>query len=243
MAETRFDDWIADRYAVLWPELFEADAIEPVVALLADLSGTGHALEFGVGTGRIALPLARHGVPVHGVDLSGPMVARLNAQKPPPNLQTTIGDFATARVPGTFRLVYLLRNTITNLTTQDEQVAAFANAAAHLEPGGYFLIENYVPVLQRLPPGETRHVFAATPSHVAFEEYDLAAQIAVSHHYWVVDGQLHRFSSPHRYVWPAELDLMARLAGMTLRHRWADWHRAAFTADSAEHISVWERAR
>ena len=154
----------------------------------------------------------------------------------------TLGDFASTAVTGEFTLVYLLRNTITNLTTQDQQVEAFRNAAGHLQPGGVFVIENYVPELQRLPPGETRHVFMATPAHVGFEEYDVANQIAVSHHYWVIDGQLEQFSSPHRYVWPAELDLMARLAGLTLRDRWSNWGREPFTSASRSHISVWEKA-
>ena len=153
----------------------------------------------------------------------------------------TIGDFATTALARAFTLAYLLRNTITNLTTQDEQVECFRNVAEHLEPGGSFVIENYIPELQRLPPGETVHVFTATPSHVGFEEYNVATQIAVSHHYWVIDGHLKTYSSPHRYVWPSELDLMARLGGMTLRERWSDWHREPFTRDSRNHISVWEK--
>lgn len=148
---------------------------------------------------------------------------------------------ATTTVDATFRLAYLVRNTITNLTTQDEQVACFSNAAAHLEPGGCFVIEVYVPELQRLPPGETTHVFAATPTHLGFAEYDVATQIAWSHHYWTVDGQLEIFSAPFRYVWPAELDLMARIAGMRLRERWSDWHRAPFTGNCRSHVSVWEK--
>ena len=142
---------------------------------------------------------------------------------------------------GTFRLAYLVRNTITNLTTQDEQVACFRNVAAHLEPGGCFVIEVYIPELQRLPPGETIHAFTVTPTHLGFEEYDLASQIAISHHYLVTDGQLETFSAPFRYVWPSELDLMARLAGMTLRERWNDWNRGPFTSESRQHISVWEK--
>src|SRR5262249_54270577 len=152
-------------------------------------------------------------------------VAELQAQPGAAAIGLTIGDFATVKVDATFSLVYLLRNTITNLTTQDEQVEAFRNAAAHLERGGCFVIENYVPELRRLPPGETRYVFTATPTHFGFEEYDIAAQIAFSHHYWVIDGQLRTLSTLHRFVWPGELDLMARLAGMTLRDRWANWQR------------------
>ena len=170
------------------------------------------------------------------------MVAQLQTQPSASEIGVTIGDFATAKVDGTFTLVYLLRNTITNLTTQDEQVECFRNAAAHLEPGGSFVIENYIPDLQRLPPGETTHVFTATPTHIGVGEYDIATQIEFSNHWWVIDGRLMTFSSPHRYVWPSELDLMARLAGMTLRERWTDWHRGPFTGQSRSHISVWENA-
>jgi hypothetical protein len=142
----------------------------------------------------------------------------------------------------TFRLAYLVRNTITNLTTQDEQVECFRNVASHFEPGGCFVIENYIPELRRLAPGETMHVFTATPTHIGVGEYDMARQIEVSRHWWMIEGQLKTFSSPHRYVWPSELDLMARLAGMTLRDRWSDWHRAPFTSESRSHVSVWEKA-
>jgi SAM-dependent methyltransferase len=240
--ETHFDEWVARRYEILWPELFDPAVVEPTVDFLADLAGAGPALELGVGTGRIALPLTRRGVSVHGIELSPTMAAQLRAQPGATEVGVTIGDYATAKVGRTFRLAYLLRNTITNLTSQDEQVEAFRNVAAHLEPGGRFVIENYIPALQRLPPGETTHVFTATPEHIGFEEYNVATQIAFSHHYWVIDGQLKTFSSPHRYVWPSELDLMAQLAGMTLRERWSDWRRAPFTSDSQNHISVWEKA-
>ena len=241
MAETGFDEWIAARYERLWPELFDPAALDPAVELLADLAAAGPVLEFGVGTGRVALPLSRRGIPVHGIELSPAMVAQLRGQADGGNIAVTGGDFATATAAGRFTLVYVLRNTITNLTTQDEQVSAFGNAAAHLDPGGCFLIENYVPQLRRLPPGDTRHVFIATADHVGVEEYDVVAQVAVSRHYWAIDGQLRTFSSTHRYVWPAELDLMARIAGLRLRHRWADWHRAPFTSESRSHISVWQK--
>lgn len=237
MAETRFDEWIASRYATLWPELFEPAVIEPTVDFLAELAGGGPALEFGVGTGRIAVPLARRGVAVHGIELSPAMIAALGHS----DVSVTAGDYATTTVGGSFALVYLLRNTITNLVTQDEQVQAFRNAAAHLRPGGCFVIENYIPALRLLPPGETTRIFTATPEHLGYEEYDFAAQIAVSRHYWTVEGKA--FSSPHRYVWPAELDLMARIAGLTLRERWSDWKRTPFTGESTAHISVWGSAR
>ncbi|MCU1430780.1 MAG: methyltransferase [Actinomycetia bacterium] len=239
--ETHFDEWIAQRYETLWPELFDPAVVEPAVNFLADLAGAGPALELGIGTGRVALPLSARGVRVHGIELSPAMVARLKAQPGASDIGVTLGDFATAVVGGTFTLAYLVRNTITNLTTQGEQVACFHNVAAHLDPGGRFVIENYIPELQRLPPGETIHVFTATPTHVGLEEYDVATQIAFSHHYWMIDSTLKTFSSPHRYVWPSELDLMARLAGMTLRERWSDWNRAPFTSESRNHISVWEK--
>jgi SAM-dependent methyltransferase len=241
MPETHFDEWTAARYETLWPELFEPALVESTVRFLAALAGSGPALEFGVGTGRIAVPLSRRGVPVHGIELSPAMVARLHADPDGAAIDVTLGDFATATAAGPYALVYLLRNTITNLTTQDEQVRAFANAAAQLRPGGCFVVENYVPELQRLPPGETTHVFTATPDHLAYERYDVASQTATSHHYWTVDGRLATFSSPHRYVWPAELDLMARLAGLAPRERWADWDRTPFTSDSRHHISVWKK--
>jgi SAM-dependent methyltransferase len=241
MPETHFDEWIASRYADLWPELFDPAVVDPAVAFLAELAADGPACEFGIGTGRLAIPLSRRIAAVHGIELSPAMAAQLQAQPGGSDINVTIGDFATASAAGPYALVYLVRNTITNLTTQDEQVQAFRNAAAHLRPGGCFVIENYIPDLQRLPPGETVRVFTATPAHLGYEEYDVAAQIAVSHHYWPVAGALRRFSSPHRYVWPAELDLMARLAGMRLRERWSDWDRAPFTSDSHGHISVWEK--
>ncbi len=169
------------------------------------------------------------------------MVAEMRTKPGGDAIQATIGDFATTRVDGSFELAYLVRNTITNLTTQDEQVQCFQNVAAHLRPGGCFVIEVNIPELQRLPPGETVHAFTVTPTHLGFEEYDLATQIAFSHHYWVVDGELETFTAPFRYVWPSELDLMARLAGMTLRERWSDWNREPFTSASRSHISVWEK--
>jgi SAM-dependent methyltransferase len=238
--ETYFDEWAARNYSRLWPEFFRPDVLDAAVETLVELAGNGPALEFGIGTGRVALPLARRGVRVAGIELSQAMVEELRRQGGT-EMDVTVGDFAAVRATGAFSLVYLLCNTITNLTTQHEQIAAFANAAAHLAPGGLFVVENYIPELQRLPPGETRHVFVTTQDHVAVEEYDLVKQVAVSHHWWLVDGQLKTFSSPHRYAWPSELDLMAEMAGMTLRDRWSDWHRAPLTSESRSHVSVWEK--
>lgn len=241
MAETYFDAWIAEHYEMLWPELFDPAVIDPAVDILTELAAGGPVLEFGIGTGRIAVPLHRRGIRVHGIELSPAMAARLRERPDAAGIEVTLGDFATATADGQFTLVYLLRNTITNLTTQDEQVRAFGNAAAHLHPGGCFLIETYIPQLRRLPPGQDTRVFTATPAHLGYEQYDTASQIAVSYHRWTLHGRHTGFSSPHRYAWPAELDLMARLAGLTLRDRWADWHRTPFTADSDNHISVWTR--
>jgi SAM-dependent methyltransferase len=239
--ENYFDERVAASYEARWPELFAPEVIDPAVELLAGLAGTGAALELGVGTGRIAIPLSRRGVRVHGIDLSPAMVAQLRARPGGEDIAVTVGDFATTRVGGTFRLAYLVRNTIMNLTTQDAQVACFQNVAAQLEPGGCFVIEVVVPELQRLPPGESARVSTMTPAHLGVDEYEVATQDLTSHHYWMVDGRLETLSAPFRYVWPSELDLMARLAGMTLRERWSDWTRAPFTGGSRQHVSVWER--
>jgi SAM-dependent methyltransferase len=241
MPENHFGEAVAASYDDDSAEMFEASVVEPTVEFLAELAGDGAALELGIGTGRIALPLARRGTPVHGIDLSAAMVARLRAKPGGEQIDVTIGDFATTTVPGRFALAYLVFNTIQNLTSQDEQVACFQNVAAHLEPGGCFVIEVGVPQLQRLPPGETVRAFALTPTHLGFDEFDVANQGLVSHHYSLRDGELELVSMPFRYVWSSELDLMARLAGMTLRERWAGWRREPFTSDSTNHVSVWQK--
>ena len=242
MPKNYFDERIAARYDETSSGMFDPSVLVSTVDFLADLAGTGAALELGIGTGRVALPLSGRGVPVHGIDLSPAMVQRLRAKAGGEHIPVTIGDFATTRVDGTFRLAYLVYNTITNLTSQNEQVECFQNVAAHLEPGATFVIEVGVPDLRRLPPGETVRAFVVTPTYVGFDEFtDMAAQISYSHHYRVVDGELEIFSAPFRYVWPSELDLMARLAGLTLRERWSDWTRRPFTGESASHVSVWEK--
>jgi SAM-dependent methyltransferase len=241
MPRNYFGDRIAERYDETSADMFDPSVVGPVVDFLADLAFDGTALELGIGTGRIALPLMQRGIDVHGIDLSVAMVARLRAKPGAEQIDVTVGDFATATVPGLFSVAYLVFNTIMNLTTQDEQVACFQNVAAHLKPGGCFVIEVGVPDLQRLPPGETVRAFTVTDSRLGFDEYDIASQGLISHHYWVVDGQLETFSPPFRYVWPAELDLMARLAGMSLRERWGGWRREPFTSDSTSHVSVWEK--
>jgi SAM-dependent methyltransferase len=236
-----FDESIAAVYDGSDPEIFERAAVDPVVDLLVEHARSGRALELGIGTGRIALPLAQRGVPVHGIELSKAMVARLRAKPGGEDIGVTIGDFATTAVDGTFSLAYLVFNTIMNLTTQEAQVACFRNVAAHLEPGGRFVIEVMIPELRKLPPGETFVVFKGQEHYWGIDEYDVANQGLISHHLEEVDGTFGRFSMPFRYVWPAELDLMAQLAGMTLRERWAGWNREPFTSDSRQHVSVWER--
>ena len=235
-----FDERVAARYDESSSEMFAPEALEPAVDFLAGLAGDGRALELGIGTGRIALPLTGRGVEVHGIDLSEAMVGRLRAKPGGEEIPVVIGDFAATRVEGAFSLAYLVFNTINNLTTQAEQVACFRNVAAHLEPGGCFVIEVGVPELRRLPPGETMHVFDASEGHWGIDEYDLVNQGLVSHHFSVVDGAIERVSMPFRYVWPSELDLMAELAGMRLRERWSGWKREPFTDESRKHVSVWE---
>ena len=242
MPQDHFGEGVAERYDASSAEMFAPSVIEPTVDFLAALAGDGPALELGVGTGRIALPLHQRGVEVHGVDLSEAMVAQLRAKPGGAGIPVTIGDFATARVDAAFTLVYLVFNTISNLTTQDEQVECFVNAARHLSLGGCFVVEVGIPDLQRLPPGETVRAFTITPTRLGFDEYDVVNQGLVSHHYWVEDDALRELSVPFRYVWPSELDLMARIAGMRLRERWAGWVREPFTAESRKHVSVWEKA-
>jgi SAM-dependent methyltransferase len=233
---------VAERYDADSADMFAPEVLDPAVDFLAHLAGSGAALELGVGTGRIAVPLHGRGVPVSGIDLSAAMVAQLRAKPGSAGIDVTAGDFATTRLGKRFRLVYLVYNTIMNLTSQEEQVQCFRNAADHLEPGGHFVIEVGVPDLQRLPPGERVRPFTVSQTRLGFDEYDVANQRLTSHHYWVEDGTLRTVSMPFRYVWPAELDLMARLAGMVLLERWSDWNRSAFTSESTAHVSVWEKA-
>ena len=236
-----FDERVAARYDESSADMFDPAVVDPAVDLLAELAGGGRALELGIGTGRIALPLAARGVPVHGIELSKAMLARLRAKPGGEEIPVTVGDFASARAEGAFSLAYLVFNTIMNLTTQEAQVACFRNVASHLEPGGCFVVEVGVPGLRRLPPGEKFHVFHADEASWGIDEYDVARQGLVSHHLELVDGRLEQVSIPFRYAWPAELDLMARLAGMTLRDRWSGWRREPFTSESEKHVSVWEK--
>jgi SAM-dependent methyltransferase len=244
LATTRknyFSGAIAATYDADSLDQFDPNVVAATVDFLAEFAGDGAALELGIGTGRIALPLTARGVPVHGIDLSPDMVAQLRAKPGADAIGVTIGDFATTVVSGSFRLAYLVYNTIENLTSQDDQVACFVNAGRHLQPGGCFVVEVEVPPLRRLPPGESALAFLVTPDRLGFDTLDAAQQRGVSHHYWLHGDRAGTFSMPYRYVWPAELDLMARIGGMRLRERWSSWWRTPFTADSASHVSVWEK--
>jgi SAM-dependent methyltransferase len=233
---------IAEIHDQAYRAKFEPPVLGPILDLLAGLARGGAALEFAVGTGRVALPLSERGIAVRGLELSPHMAEQLLAKPGADAVPVTIGDMTTARVPGPFTLVYLVANTIMNVTTQDEQLAVFANAAAHLEPGGSFVVEVIVPQLRRVPLSENARVFTLDPDHVGIETFDdPVGQIAWSHHWMEAGGRLVRHSAPYRYVWPAELDLMAKLAGFRLRDRWADWDRAPFTSDSQSQVAVFEK--
>lgn len=225
--------------------MFAPEVLGPTVDRLAELTGGGRALEFAIGTGRVALPLAERGVPVSGIELSQPMVDQLRTQADEAAIPVVVGDMAAARVPGEFQLVYLVYNGISVLLTQAEQVACFRNAARHLAPGGRFVIELWVPELRKLPSGQQGVVFGSAPGYIGLDTYDVLRQQVVSHHFGF-DANIGReaslFRSPHRYIWPAELDLMAELAGMTLESRHADWTGAEFTAESRSHVSVYRTA-
>jgi SAM-dependent methyltransferase len=240
--EDHFGEDVAARYDSE-DGMFAPDVVDPAVDFLSELAGEGPALELGIGTGRLALPLAARGVPVDGIDLSPAMVARLRAKPGGEEIDVTIGDFATAQPPRSYTLAFLVFNTIMNLTTQEAQVACFENVARHLRPGGCFLIEVGVPDLQRLPFGERVRPFTFSETRLGLDEYDVVGQGMVSHHFSLVDGRFEQRSVPFRYVWPAELDLMARIAGLALRGRWAGWRREPFTAVSESHVSVWQKPR
>jgi len=233
---------IAGVYDKTYAAQSDPSVVGPMVDLLAGLARAGPVLEFAVGTGRVALRLAARGIAVQGIELSPHMAERLAAKPGAEAVPVTIGDMTSTRVAGRFTLVYLVANTIMNVTTQDDQLAVFANAAAHLEPGGCFVVEVLVPQLRRVPPGETGWVFTFRPDHVGIETFDdVATQIAWSHHWIEVDGRLVRHSAPYRYVWPSELDLMARITGFRVRDRWAGWDRAPFTSDSRSQVAVFEK--
>ncbi len=235
--------WDADaarRYDTPGTGMFAPEVLGPTVDRLVELAGDGRALELAIGTGRVAVPLAERGVPVTGIELSAPMIDQLRTKVGAETIPVVVGDMSTTRAPGEFTVVYLVFNTISNLLTQDEQVACFRNAARHLAPGGRFVIELWVPELRRLPPGQEAVVWLSEPGYLGLDTYDVLAQHVVSHHFRFDDSRRAQlFRSPHRYVWPAELDLMARLAGFELESRHADWSGTQFTAESRSHVSVY----
>jgi trans-aconitate methyltransferase len=234
-----FGEKVAAHYDEDEAAMFATAALEPAVDFLAALAGDRPALELGIGTGRVALPLRDRGVVIHGIDLSIAMVERLRAKPGGADIPVVIGDFATATAQGDFGLVYLVFNAIGNLTTQAEQVACFRNVARQLAPSGDFVIEVGVPGVHGLPNGETIRPFAVTEDHIGFDEYDIATQTLVSHHLYREGDNWRRGFTPLRYVWPSELDLMAQLAGLTLAERWGDWNRSVYDGTSTKHISVW----
>lgn len=238
--EDIWDTETAQLYDTPGTGMFAPEILEPAVDRLAGLAEQGAALEFAVGTGRVAVPLVRRGVPVTGIELSPPMVEQLRTKADEAALPVVIGDMVSATAPGTYTLVYLVYNTISNLLTQAEQVACFRNAARHLTPGGRFVVELWVPELRTLPPGRTATVWQSEPGYIGLDTYDVLHQHVVSHHFHFDDTRQARLlRSAHRYIWPAELDLMARLAGFDLESRHADWAGAPFTAESRSHVSVY----
>ena len=241
--EEIWDADAAQRYDTPGTGMFAPEVLGPTVDRLVELAGAGRALEFAIGTGRVAIPLSDRGVPVTGIELSAPMIDRLRTKVDEATIPVVVGDMATARAPGAYSLVYLVFNTISNLLTQDEQVACFRNAARHLAPGGRFVIELWVPELRKLPPGQRATVWGCEQGYIGVDTYDVVRQHVVSHHFRFGDGtQAQLYRSPHRYIWPAELDLMAQLAGFELEARHADWGRSEFTAESASHVSVYRLA-
>jgi SAM-dependent methyltransferase len=241
--EDVWDSAAARGYDTPGSGMFAPEVLGPTVDRLAELAGGGRALEFAIGTGRVAVPLAERGVPVTGIELSRPMIDQLRTKADETTIPVIAGDMATVRAPGEYALVFLVFNGISNLLTQGEQVACFSNAARHLVPGGRFVIELWVPELRKLPPGQDATVFTSEPGYIGLDTYDVLQQRVVSHHFRFGAGrQAQLFRSPHRYIWPSELDLMAQLAGFELEARHADWAGAEFTADSRSHVSVYRRA-
>jgi SAM-dependent methyltransferase len=245
MATVLWGPDVARHYDRTTADRFAPEVLGHTVDVLADLAGGGRALELAIGTGRVALPLATRGVEVHGIDLSPDMVAELRAKPGGDELPVAIGDMATTRLDGEFALVYLVFNTIQNVTTQDEQVAVVANAAAHLSPGGVFVVEVGLPGILRHQPDDLGRVTAfedGPESHVCIDTFrDPVAQETWSHHWWVIDGRPAHHAAPYRYVWPSELDLMARLAGLRLRHRWGGWDRRPFTDGCESQVVAYEK--
>jgi hypothetical protein len=243
MVQDYFAGPVARTYDSDLRDWFQPAVVGPAVEFLSSLAQSGPVLELGIGTGRIALPLSARGIPVHGIELSPDMVAELRNKSGSDSIAVTIGDFAQTRVDGLFTLAYLVFNTIMNLTDQSDQVRCFINVAQHLESNGLFVVETSLPLLQQLSFGQTLVAYHVSDSKLDFDEYDVATQGLVSHHFRKHAGSLADYSLPFRYVWPSELDLMAKLAGLTLTERWGDWDRRPFTSLSVKHVSVWKKVR
>lgn len=241
MVENIFDERIAARYDDTDRAMFDKKKLDVTSSFLADLAGDQRALEFAIGTGRVALPLQSRGVEVHGIELSQSMINQLYAKPNAENINVVVGDMASVNVPGKFQLVYLVYNTITNLITQDQQVLCFKNAASHLQDGGFFVVEDQIPAIRSIPIGTQISAFDASEEHVGIDKFDIVNQTVVSHHYWISGESVEVFNSTHRYAWPAEYDLMAKIAGLQLFERWGDWDKSAFTSDSRSHVSVWRK--
>ena len=242
MPQNQFVGPVAEGYDATSTEMYAPALVEATVSFLAAEASGGNALEFGIGTGRIALPLSERGIEVHGIDISADMIEQLRRKPGGEAITTTVGDFAETVVGGEFSLVYVVYNSICNLLDQSEWVQAFRNAARHLRAGGRFVMELFIPDLRRFPPGAAAITVDFTRHHVGFDTLDLATQRGVSHHFFITDGKVDHLDGEFRYAWPAELDLMAEIAGMTLLERWADWDHSPFTSESLSHISVWERS-
>jgi len=241
MPENIFDARIAANYDTADTAMFDKDKLNDTCTRLAELADGQRVLEFAIGTGRVALPLQERGLEVCGIELSQAMVDQLNKKSGAEKIDVTVGDMASVSMPGTFQLVYLVYNTITNLITQEEQVNCFINASAHLHPGGYFVVEDQIPSIQTLPVGETISAFDASENHIGVNEFDTVSQTLVSHHYWIKGKSVETFHSKHRYAWPSEYDLMARIAGLAFHNRWGGWDKSAFTSESTSHVSVWRK--
>lgn len=235
-----WDKAAAESYDTPGTGMFAPEVLGPTVERLAQLAAGGRALEMAIGTGRVAVPLHERGVPVVGIELAPAMVDQLRKRVSAAELPVIIGGMETARAEGSFALVFLVFNGISNVLTQAEQIACFTNAARHLAPGGCFVIELWVPELPLSPPAAQAVVGRSEPGYIMVDTYDVLAQHLISHHFrFEEDGAATIFRSPHRYVWPAELDLMAQLAGFTLETRHADWSGTDFTAEARSHVSVY----
>ncbi len=237
-----WDEEAARLYDTPGTGMFAPDVLGPTVERLRTLAAGGRALEMAIGTGRVAVPLVEAGVEVAGIELCQPMIDQLRTKMDEASLPVLLGDMTTVQVDGDFSLVFAVFNAISNVLTQDAQIAVFENAARHLTPGGRFVIELWVPDLRTLPPGRTGSVFDARPGYLGADVFDVVAQHVVSHHvHFGRDGGTNAriFRSPHRYIWPGELDLMARIAGFSLESRHAGWSDEPFTAESRDHVSVY----